>query len=389
MTVAGIASKIDLSALTMQQMKHGIKIVNGKLDKILAEPLESSIESLHQANNYASNRLYPSAFRELQRLLPVVQKAKNYKKGSGISVENFAGYIQASRIQMYARIMIDCYNSKKKMFLPFQTLPSNAKKSTCESVVDLVNKCLEQQKNVETKTMFLQSSSKKSEVQDTIDSLLIVAYPYISELQKWTSMKTSIGADPKSLSIEVMPMYLPEGYEDATEVNLGVIDAKTKVLVKSKLWRTDNKVNASLWGCKTEKKFRDFSKPLDMSLMRTPHFVMSSDGGVEKEYGGLFMGQFEQEDNNDYSYQLSDTVKGQFIPVYCYRVAMKGWFIGESMEDAVVRTKTDTEFVPTDGWEYFKPRDKRGNWRDDPTVTVIAGPMETCQKINNEEVCSD
>ena len=63
---------------------------------------------------------------------------------------------------------------------------------------------------------------------------------------------------------------------------------------------------------------------------------------------------------------------------------MKGWFIGVSkvLEDAVVRTKTDTEFVPTDGWEYFKPRDKRGNWRDDPTVTVIPGPMETCEKIN-------
>ena len=129
-------------------------------------------------------------------------------------------------------------------FLPFSTLPLNKVTAIGGSLESLINKALVQRKNVKTSGLFVlaaKEAKKKSEVQNILDQILKICYPYTSQANNWTDMKTKIDPNENKFLISVLPAYLPQGVEDATNVIIGVKtgdDYPSSVL----LWRTTNHV---------------------------------------------------------------------------------------------------------------------------------------------------
>ena len=68
---------------------------------------------------------------------------------------------------------------------------------------------------------------KKSDTQNLVDSILYITYPYVSEMKEWTSLRTVVQSSDQSMTIKVMPKFLPFGSEDQTEVIVGVTDVET------------------------------------------------------------------------------------------------------------------------------------------------------------------
>merc|ERR1719187_1499066 len=83
----------------------------------------------------------------------------------------------------------------------------------------------------------------KGKIQDLIDSVLRVTYPYISEGKGWTKMMQDIPFDRKHVSLTVDPNLLPDGEEDGAELLLGRKQEGEEVdILRVKIWRKDGMV---------------------------------------------------------------------------------------------------------------------------------------------------
>ena len=88
----------------------------------------------------------------------------------------------------------------------------------------------------------MESSSKKSEVQDVLDSVLKIAYPYISELEKLSQMKVNLSSKD-SIQLSLKPSLLPMSYEDRSELVVGLLTEGNKTsVVKVHVWRAKSQV---------------------------------------------------------------------------------------------------------------------------------------------------
>ena len=95
---------------------------------------------------------------------------------------------------------------------------------------------------VNTKTFFVTDSEKKKKLQDHLDSVLKISYPYISEAKNLTSMKSKILKTDNQIKIKVIPDLLPVGEEDYSVLIIGVRSYEedgNNSLVKIKILRKD------------------------------------------------------------------------------------------------------------------------------------------------------
>ena len=123
---------------------------------------------------------YEDAFNSIQRLDSEATKAFYYADGSNISVNSFKECAKAARLKMFAAILKGSYDRQEKVFLPPHKLPPNKVAQIGRELENIAKKCLQQRSNVNTtKMLIVASSTKESEVQDTLDSVLKMAYPYI------------------------------------------------------------------------------------------------------------------------------------------------------------------------------------------------------------------
>ena len=143
------------------------------------------------------------------------------------------------RLKIFATILDASYDENQNVFLPSHKLPENKVEMIGTELERIVKKCLEQRSNVNTKKMFMENASKKEELQEILDSVLKMAYPYISEYKKLTQMKRRLTmAD--SVKFSLIPVLLPMGFEDRTDLVIGVMsDAENKrtSAVKISVWR--------------------------------------------------------------------------------------------------------------------------------------------------------
>ena len=79
------------------------------------------------------------------------------------------------------------------------------------------------------------TKKKKEKLQDMLDTVLTISYPYISGSKGWTNRKTNINSSDNIIKIKVHPQYLPMGEEDASTLTIGVCLDKMEP-VKIKIW---------------------------------------------------------------------------------------------------------------------------------------------------------
>ena len=71
------------------------------------------------------------------------------------------------------------------------------------------------------KIIFLKWQSKKADLQNLLDIILKIDYPFISKAYKYTSCMKKVSYNDANIKIQVVPKFLPDGEEDMTEMIIG------------------------------------------------------------------------------------------------------------------------------------------------------------------------
>ena len=151
---------------------------------------------------------------------------------------------------------------------------------------------------------------KVEKAQDIMDSVLRSTYPYISETEGWTKMKSIISKEHSMTSIKIFPLYLPFGYEDATRVKIGikVDDADgSESIIKANIWRDKDNVFATVDGleegvfnkrkieeAKNSRFYDEETSVIDFNIiLKTNFLVLDSTDSQERKKIGHYLGPKE------------------------------------------------------------------------------------------------
>ena len=301
LNVGSAAYNIDMTALTLHQIKNTVERIEKKVDKFLKEPLETALSLFNDAITEVINNCYEEAFENLKEVILNAKKGLNLVKGKGISIESFGEYIKAARLIAFSTILRHSYQKKEKIFLPIFMLSADNEKVISDKLESVVNDCLEQKESVNVKTMFRVNEGKKTLVQDMLDSLLKVTYPYISQAKKWTDMNNDLSSSEEMKKVTLMPKYLPLGFEDKTELQFGFkIEKSIPDLFKVDVWKSRKNVWYEHKGVKYFKPIFSECDLVDMDDAESVVNILSATGRArekwssypgwysltEEEYGG-------------------------------------------------------------------------------------------------------
>ena len=262
-------TKADMTGLNIARILEIVKRIEAKVDKIIKEPLNTAIRHFNSALNEILSKNYEEAFHTLDHVIINATKAFGYASGSDIDIANYKECIKATQLLIFSRIARYSFHKDNGCFLPFSTLSLNKVNAIGGSLESLIKEALVQRKNVKTSGIFVMASKeakKKSEVQNILDQVLKICYPYVSQSNNWTEMKTKIDPTEDKLIITVMPQYLPQGVEDATKVIIGVKtgeDHPSSVLI----WKTINHIYCLYGTFATMEKFSSETTPFEIDIM--------------------------------------------------------------------------------------------------------------------------
>ena len=206
---------------------------------------------------------------------------------------------KAVRLLIFSTILQASYDEEKRVFLSPNKLPTKSLDFIRRELENIISRSSEQKNNVKLKSLGFFTVAKKSEVQDLLDSILKIAYPYISQARGLTDMNKKLKYPweyPKTgLKFSLLPEALPEGYEDKTPVIIGFKkdESGKKSVVKVHVWKEGTHVlyknNVLLF----YKPIISESAPVDMEDAECGHpgpFTLSVTGRAGQEFS-QFLGQ--------------------------------------------------------------------------------------------------
>ena len=82
------------------------------------------------------------------------------------------------------------------------------------------------------------SSKKKSKIQDVLDSILKICYPYMSQGFGWTDFQTDLTSDDATIDVKLHPEYIPEGAEDKVAITVGKAAGRKSALIS--VWKEED-----------------------------------------------------------------------------------------------------------------------------------------------------
>ncbi len=136
--------------------------------------------------------------------------------------------------------------------------------------------------------------AKKSEVQDLLDSILKIAYPYISQARKMTDMNKMLEyfRSGPGLKFRLLPEALPEGYKDKTQVILGFQLNKEgiKSIVKTNVWKEGTHVLYEHEGAWFFKPIISGAEPIEMEDAKSGFSISAT--GRAREVRSTCCGDF-------------------------------------------------------------------------------------------------
>ena len=157
-----------------------MKKIDENVTIILDAPLDETFDLFESLSFQMENKLYVKAYETLKTIRlfkgPTALVHSNRKE---ISLEAYEKIINVAKIMMIANILYYSYVEDKKMFFPFEMLPSSKKNAIGKEIEKLLRKLAELKGKVNVKKMLRENMKKKSKLQNLYDSILTVAYPYI------------------------------------------------------------------------------------------------------------------------------------------------------------------------------------------------------------------
>ena len=108
--------------------------------------------------------------------------------------------------------------------------------------------------------------------------------------------------------------------------------------------------------------------------------VLASDGITAERQGGK-LGQYRLSGElNKSPYYVQSSNISDSSPVYLYRADNNQWYVGPVLGKSKgwLKNPSSSASVPETGWKVL---DVKGNWADDPQLTVRCGPLTECGDI--------
>ena len=153
----------------------------------------------------------------------------------------------------------------------------------------MANDCINLKKNVKIASWMPGSSKKKSKIQDVLDSILKICYPYMSQGFGWTDFQTDLTSDDATIDVKLHPEYIPEGAEDKVAITVGKAAGRKSALIS--VWKEGSHVHIdqiNCWVSSPSMKIGSASEIPVTILMKMTRLVISS-----TEVGGGWLGQYE------------------------------------------------------------------------------------------------
>jgi len=232
--------KIDMTALTLHQIKKSVQQIDKKVSKLLKAPLLNAIDHFNEVTDYFMSHKYEDAYNMVNEVKKCATNAFNLIAENNIDIKTFADCVKAVQLLIFSKIIQESYDKKKQIFLPYAKLSKATRDVISRFVERNVDKCISLKENVKLPMLTFEKEKKKSTIQDMLDSILQLAYPYVSEGNGWTNLDHKI-TDDNYISFKMNPKYLPMGIEDRTEVIIGKWGSE---VARFSMWRDGNKCYA-------------------------------------------------------------------------------------------------------------------------------------------------
>ena len=359
--------KFDMTALTLHQIKKSVKQIDRKVSKLLRAPLLNAIDHFNEVTDYFLSKKFEKAYITVDKVLNNATDAFNKIADENIDMETFADCVKAVQLLIFSKIISESYDSKQKIFLPYAKLSKDTKEVISRFIVRNVDKCISLKGNVEVSMFSFDKAKKKSIIQDMLDSILQLAYPYISQGNGWTDLNSKIlnlVANCK-VKFEVNPKYLPMGEEDKTQV---IIGKTVSEIIRCYMWREEDFVFTEHGNEKVKVQCAiDKLSSVCCTIPYEKHLVLSSANTLiwkrhavvgQYEYGG---------EHNGYPYYKQ---KGESF--HLYYGTDNQWHGSKTLSDTGDIILYNPHPDPRDGWKF-----RWGN--DSATLTLTPGHLTPCR----------
>ena len=269
-------TKLDMTGFTLNRIKNIVESIEKKIDIVLKAPLKKALDYLKSAVTFITQQMYEEAFHKLDKVEDEATTAFHYSSQNEKTTANLRESISSVKLLVFSKVMRCCYDKKTKVFLPYRMLQRNIKVAISEELEKLVKDCLALSELVKSKKWFL-SKAKETEIQDTVDTVLTMTYPYISEGRGWTSLNTEIARTQRSVEVKIKPQYVPEGEEDKTEVIIGTYLRDPSIPVRITIWRSRGYVIVASphYGREVMAPFSSLEDELEASIPMRPQSLLN------------------------------------------------------------------------------------------------------------------
>ena len=362
-TASSVAS-LKIPDITTQKILMAVKKIEKGVDKILKTPLKTALEHFGSILDAVETGNFEIAFETIPVLKEDAMKAFHYMDDEKkISVENFKECTKALKLHMFAEILRTSYNRERKMFTPPDKLQEHQVLLVGKALEKITRKCIDQKEKVKTTSWGFERDSIKYEAQDCLDQILHLAYQYISRAKKLTDIKKQLTISNDALpKFRLLPEFLPMGYEDRTQLTVGVqIDEKGhKSVARIGVWRNETHVYFEYKGVEFQKPIVSESEPVDMELPCPPGpFTLSATREAGRRWSRLL---------GDYSLTREEhsgrPVYRNKWSRYIYSLEDGGWGVSNNVGDSGPFMRS-TSPAPSPAlcqrWEYYDGHDGAGD----------------------------
>jgi len=358
LSAASSVASLKIPDITTQKILMTVKKIEKGVDKILKTPLKTALENFQFILDAVETQNFEYAFEKLSILEEDAMKAFHYMDGDDnkISIENYSECAKAVKLHMFAIVLRTSYDRERKLFITPDKLQEKQVLLIGKALENIARKCIEQKKQVKTKSWGFEKDSIKSEAQNCLDQILNLAYPFISRARKYNDISRQLKMD-EDHKFRLLPELLPVGHEDKTQMIVGIKtdDKGEKSTAKIFVFRTDTHVVFENGNKMYFKPIISEAEPVDMEDAKSGPLTISATGEARKKWSEL-LGDFtltEELENDRPVYRSSDYY-------YLYTTESGAWAVDVNVGNSEPGYRsTDPAPSPAlcQNWEYMDLND--------------------------------
>ena len=312
-------------------------------------------------------------------------KAYHYTVGQGKDLDNLRQAVTAKKILILSNLCILSYQEKTETIQPFHILDKKRQNIIAVELERYCTELIDYQKTLNRGVPLLNRSKKSKEISDLTNSLLQIAYPYISEGKHLTCAMDRISpGDKKAIKFDLN--LIPEGMEHRTTIKIGThFEEEKTTFVSCSIWRDQEYVYASnRLPDKTSLDSTEISVSIDLDPLILETIYNTNEVKIPKNDGTL---KFFKIFDKNYGTAYMSVGRERSQTLYLYKLSDNFWYCSSQLGSADL-DQCYFQSIPYDDESQEKPLKKikwrhpsRFSWIDDENNEVIGvSSLSTEQK---------